>query len=125
MTAKEGSPFDCDSCTEHDQVSRNCSNLKGLTESARAVEAYTPDVVAEHADRYALKVFRLGGLRLYECPISYVTIDTAEMMRLVYLMAGSQGLLHAGGWGDQPYWLVEAYEIYHAESAAFIEDKNQ
>jgi hypothetical protein len=36
-------------------------------------------------------------------------------MRLVYLIEGSGSLLHAGGWGDQPVWLVEAFEVFSLE----------
>jgi len=86
------------------------------------VEEYTPEVTREHRARGARKVFRLGGLRLYECPLSYMTVDTAEVMSLVYLVDGSGTLLHPGGWGAQPAWLVESYEIYRVESARSIKD---
>jgi hypothetical protein len=69
------------------------------------------------------KVFRLGDLRLYECPLSYISADTVEIMRLVYLMDGSGRLLHTGGWGAQPYWLIEAYEIYKSETFREIKEK--
>jgi hypothetical protein len=45
-------------------------------------------------------------------------------MRLVYLMDGSDTLLHPGGWGAQPYWLVEAHEIYKSETFREIKDKD-
>ncbi|MFQ5465534.1 MAG: hypothetical protein ACE5EI_06365 [Thermodesulfobacteriota bacterium] len=88
------------------------------------MEEYTPEVTREHLGRGAKKVFRLGGLRLYECPLSYMTVDTAEVMRLVYLVDGSGALLHPGGWGGQPAWLVEACELYRVESARNIKDKS-
>ena len=56
-------------------------------------------------------------MRLYECPLSYITADTWEVLRLVYLMDDSPGLLNPGGWGAQPFWLVEALEIFRAECA--------
>ncbi len=71
----------------------------------------------------AKKVFRLGQLRLYECPLSYIGADTAEMMRLVYLMDGSGSLIHPGGWGAQPYWLIEAHEIYKSETFKELKDE--
>ncbi|VAW37799.1 hypothetical protein MNBD_DELTA02-725 [hydrothermal vent metagenome] len=66
--------------------------------------------------RPAQKVFTLGDIRLYECPVSYISRDTVELMRLVYLIDGSKGLLYSGGWGDQPAWLVEAVEAFRMET---------
>ena len=81
---------------------------------------YTSEVVEEHGERGAKKVFRLGDIRLYECPLSYLTPDTAEVMRAVYMADGSAALLVPGGWGGQPHWFVEACEIYRAERAGVL-----
>jgi len=107
-----------------DRARRNCNNRLGLSDEARAVDAYTPGVRAELEESGAKKVFRLGDIRLYECPLSYLTLDTAELMRLVYLIDGSGRLLHAGGWGAQPFWLVEAYGIYKSEAVKEVKDKS-
>jgi hypothetical protein len=123
LTAKDGSPFKCEECSERDREARNCFNHRGLTENARAVTAYTTEVTDEHGEKGAKKVFRLGEIRLYECPVSYITADTAELMRLCYLLEGSGALLHPGGWGAQPPWLIEAYEIYKFESVKEIEGR--
>ncbi|MBI5344764.1 MAG: hypothetical protein HZB83_05430 [Deltaproteobacteria bacterium] len=124
MTAKDGSPFRCEDCGEKDRADRNCLNRLGLSDDTRAVREYTDDVKMELKEKNARKVFSLGNLRLYECPLSYVTEDIAEIMRLVYLMDASGHLLHQGGWADQPCWLIEAYEIYRVEHAENIRRLN-
>ncbi len=43
-------------------------------------------------------------------------------MRLVYLVEDTSLLLYGGGWGDQPFWLVEAFEIYKYEAHKFIKE---
>lgn len=85
---------------------------------------YTPGINEEHGERGAKKVFRLGDIRLYECPLSYLTPDTAEMMRAVYMAEGSSALLLPGGWGAQPHWFVEASEIHRAERAGGIKENS-
>lgn len=120
-TAKDGSPFDCEECTETDQQTRNCFNRKGLSDGARAVTGFTEDIVEEHKDKGAGKVFRLADIRLYECPLSYLSTDTADLMRLVYLVDGSNHLYCRAGWAGQPCWLVEAYEIYKNERVRHME----
>lgn len=59
----------------------------------------------------------LGDLRFYECPLSYITPETIDIMRHVYRTAETNQLPYAGGWGDQPTWFVEAYDIYRQELA--------
>ncbi|MEE9614851.1 MAG: hypothetical protein V3W31_07900 [Thermodesulfobacteriota bacterium] len=118
LASRGGSPFDCESCT--DREGRNCLNRLDLSEDARAVTVYTDEVKAELGEKGAQKVFGLGGLRLYECPLSYISRDTTELMRLIYLMDGSGHLLHPGGWGEQPAWLVEAFEVHKLESARHL-----
>ncbi len=215
MIGGDGSPFDCEKCSDRDKEQRNCLNRLGLSDEARAVTEYTWAVVEELKNplayppfinpprppfskggskdrssggnrdagsgggrygppggrrdnslsvgkgplsggvgrlpesgdglcegegklggcegvpekarskgyafrraeqRPAQKVFSLGGIRLYECPVSYISRDTVEMMRLVYLVDDSKNLLHSGGWGDQPAWLVEAVEVFRMET---------
>ncbi len=111
-----GSPFNCDTCTETDRKARNCGNYLGLSDEVLAVTEYTPLVTSEIEEKGAAKVVSLGDIRLYECPASFITLDTAELMRLTYLVESSGSLLHAGGWGEQSAWLVEAFDIYKSES---------
>ena len=83
----------------------------------RAVSDYTAEVNIEIEEKDALKVFPLSGLRLYECPISYLSSFTQEIMRLIVLIEDTGTLLYSGGWGAQPYSLVEAYYIFKEEQA--------
>lgn len=93
-----------------------------MSDEAKAFEEYTDDIKDEHKDKGAKKVFMTGKLRLYECPLSYITYDTRELMRLCYLIEDSKSLLFAGGWADQPMWFVEAFEIFRIESARNVKD---
>jgi len=104
---------------------RNCRNLKGLSEEARAVCSYTPGVKLEIEKTGAAKVISLGDLRLYECPLSYLTEETGTVVRLVFLIEDSGVLYYGGGWGDQPCWLVEAFEIYRTERGEFQKSLEQ
>ncbi|MBI4950022.1 MAG: hypothetical protein HY955_07760 [Deltaproteobacteria bacterium] len=54
--------------------------------------------------------------------MSYISWETREIVRAVYLMEGGGRLFMNGGWGDQSAWLVEAFEIFRSESAAFRKD---
>ena len=116
MLSSGGSPFNCNTCSETDRRARNCANYLGLTDETRAVTVYEPHVTSEIEERGATKVVSLGDIRLYECPVSFITIDTSELMRLTYLVESTGNLLHKGAWGAQPAWLVEAFDIYKSES---------
>lgn len=87
----------------------------------QAVEEYTDDIKQEIQQKNLKKIYNLGGLRFYTCPVSYITQDTAEIIRMVYLCEASGHLLYGGGWADQPFWFVEAYEMYKAENMKYIE----
>ncbi|MBI5491998.1 MAG: hypothetical protein HY893_03600 [Deltaproteobacteria bacterium] len=105
-------------------AARNCSNRLGLSEEARAVEEYSPQIKGELMEKGAAKVFSLGDLRLYECPLSYIMVETAGVIRLIFLLDSTGHLLFSGGWAMQPYWLAEAYEIFKRESARAKEKEN-
>ena len=115
-------PFDCAICTDTDRAERNCLNRLGLSEDVRAVVQYTDEVKDEIKGKGAKRVAGLGAVRLYECPLSYITVDTREMMNLVFLVGDTGHLLHQGGWAEQPAWLVEAYQIYRVENARRLKD---
>lgn len=96
--------------------SLNCGNRKGLSDEARAVTKYTPEVTQEHKKTGAGKVFAsLGDIRLYECPLTYITAETWEVIRLAYMTESTGHLYFRGGLADQPFWLIEAIEICKAE----------
>ncbi|MFQ5442705.1 MAG: hypothetical protein ACE5EB_08295 [Thermodesulfobacteriota bacterium] len=50
--------------------------------------------------------------------------ESWEVIRLVYLIESTGQLLFEGGWGCQPFWLVEAYERYRVESFKRLKEKN-
>lgn len=72
-------------------------------------------MISEHEEKNAGKVFSLGSIRLYECPLTYLTAETSEVMRMVSLADSSGNLPFDGGWTAQPMWFVEAYEIFRRE----------
>lgn len=119
-----GSPFTCSNCAEADKKERNCSNFKGLSETARAVAAYDPEISEELKASGSAKVISLGDLRLYECPLSYISEESFRMMRTVFMMESSERLYFDGGLADQPCWAVEAFEIYQSEKARLAGEKN-
>ena len=108
---------------DKDRVARNCCNGLELSDEALAVKDYTDEVKAELSEKNAQKVFTLGSLRLYECPLSYISEVTREVMQTVFLMDSTKRLLFAGEWGEQPAWLVETYGIFLTESAAYLKDR--
>lgn len=80
------------------------------------VTEYTDEIKIEIEEKGAAKVFSLSGLRFYECPLSLITAESWDIVRLVYLVSESGCLLNNGGWAGQPAWLVEALEIYRTET---------
>jgi len=120
---RHASPFACETCTDRDKEARNCCNLLGLSDEALAVADYTDEVKAELLSMQAQKVFTLGDLRLYECPLSFITEETREVIQMVFLMDSTKRLLFTGEWGDQPAWLVEVYGIFLSESALYMKDR--
>lgn len=79
------------------------------------------ETVEELRGKGAEKVLALGDIRLYECPLSYITEETAGLMRVVFLIDSTGQLLFGGGWAEQPFWLAEAYEIYRNEKKRIID----
>ncbi len=122
MTDGKG-PFSCEACSESDKGMRNCFNVRGLSERARALSKYDEDVVSEHKKNTAKKVFTLGDIRLYECPLSYITSDTRGILRVLYMADFLGTLVLAGGIAEQPCWFIEAVEIYGVESAKALKEK--
>ena len=111
---RDSSPFDCGTCSDKQRLESNCGNADGLSGDARGFEDYTDEIKEElgKGKRFKLAV---GGFKFYECPLTYITEETWQLIRLVHLIDTSGHLLHSGGWANQPQWLVEAYEIYKQE----------
>lgn len=76
---------------------------------------YTDEIITEHKDSALKKVFSLGDIRLYECPLTYINAESWGIIRLTYMTESTGHLYYDGGLGSQPCWLVEALEIYKAE----------
>ena len=81
------------------------------------VTEYTPDVIDEHKVKKAGKIWGLGDIRLYECPLTYITAETNEIASQCYRTEDSKRLLFQGEWAEQPYWFIEAVDIHKAEQA--------
>jgi hypothetical protein len=73
------------------------------------------------AHKKAIKLFVLGDIRLYECPLSWITEESWEICRMIYLAMDTHTLYAAGGWADQPVWFVQAFELLRVELAHWRE----
>jgi len=122
---RDGNPFNCRDCGERDKQLRNCGNIKELSEDTKAITEWTDEIKDEIKDKKATKVFSLGDIRLYECPYTYIANDTWEIIRLCYFIDDTKHLLFSGGWSEQPFWLMEAWEIYKTECAKQIKEINK
>lgn len=71
----------------------------------------------EHKEKGAQKVWNLVDLGLYECPLTYITTETHEIVRQLYRTEDTKRLLFQGDWTDQPVWFVEAYDVFKEEQA--------
>ncbi len=102
------------------RAARNCSNRLGLSDEARIVDGFTETLAEEIGRSGAVKVFSIGDIRFYECPLTALSADTFEVIGIVYLTESSGTLYFGGGWADQPHWLVEAYGIYKRERYEYL-----
>lgn len=94
---------------------RNCNNLLRLSDESRAFLKSSEWIDHEILSKDATKVHTLGEVRLYECPLTYITRDTADMIRMAYLAESTSKLFTSGGVGDQPSWFVKAFELCKIE----------
>ncbi len=69
----------------------------------------------------ARKVAVLGDIRLYECPLSYITAETGEILQVVFLVTETHIPFFPGGWAEQPHWLSEAVALYKKEVLEWTE----
>ncbi len=70
----------------------------------------------------AEKVASLAGVRFFECPALLITPETHDLLWALHLV--EQGhLLWPGGWADQPYWLIQAQDVYKHELRDWHEQK--
>lgn len=64
-------------------------------------------------------------IRLYECPLTWITEETGELLRMLRLVKDTSVPPLAGGWADQPAWFVEAFDIYTREIADWQKEQAQ
>ena len=57
--------------------------------------------------------------------MTWITPETNNILRMVYLARDSGVLYSHGGWEDQPDWFREAYEIVRQEIMAWEKKKNK
>jgi len=73
----------------------------------------------------AAKTATLHGVRLFECPVGWISQETHEIMRAIFLVEQTGRLLWPGEWADQPAWLVQAFEIYGSLKAEWHRPKEE
>jgi len=112
QSAKGDTGFDCANCSDRDKQIRNCGNRLGLTETGITKEDTTPDLVRQIKKSGVSKVWKVGPVRLYECPLSWIKQQTHTIIETLFLVADSPALLFDGGWMKQPNWFVEANKIF-------------
>ena len=59
-------------------------------------------------------VWKLGDLKLYECPLTWITRETALLMKWL-CFEEKPVKVFPGEWIDQPVWYIEAIEILNSE----------
>lgn len=112
QSAKGDPGFKCDDCGDRDKEIRNCGNKIGLIETI--FEGKTaPDLELRQIKKTGVsKVWKLGPVRLYECPLSWIKQQTHTIIDTLFSVADSPALLFDGGWMRQPNWFVEAWKIF-------------
>lgn len=82
------------------------------------MDVYTAAITDELKRKRCRKVLGLGGIRLYECPLSYFDEETQRIIGLVFRLEGAKLPYFDGGLASQPCWLMEAVEIFGNERSA-------
>lgn len=95
-----------------------------MSDEARAVREYTPEIRAELALKSCRKAAGLGDIRLYECPESFFDGETMMMIGIVFMVECTGRLYFDGGIADQPCWLVEAMQIFNTERVRSMDERN-
>jgi len=71
--------------------------------------------------KFPTTVWKLGELKLYECPLTWITADTYKILELLFIEENPTRIFQ-GTWLDQPKWWLEAIQIYKHEKLANIRD---
>jgi hypothetical protein len=67
-----------------------------------------------HKGKFPAAVFKLGNIKLYECPLTWISKDTSKIMKMLFL-EDNPPLIFPGTWLDQPQWYMESIHIYRNE----------
>jgi hypothetical protein len=111
-------PFDCKTCK--DKIGRNCKNRKKLEYTVIQDFNFAEKAWRKKNAKHAPKVFRFKDLRLYECPVSYITNETRILLELLF-SEEHPPFIFPGGWLDQPVWWIEAIQIYKTEKKQWLQ----
>lgn len=112
-------PFSCLDCKDQDKQARNCGNRLDLDLTDVIWKEYDEGERKRIAQAFkkagANKVINLGDIRLYECPLTWVTEESWDICRMLYLAQDTHVLYAGGGWANQPVWFMQAFELFRAE----------
>jgi len=75
----------------------------------------------KYIGKFPKTVFKLGGIYLYECPLSWITKDTKRIMEYLFIEE-TPTRIYPGQWPDQPKWWLEAIQIYKHEKLNKVKD---
>ncbi len=105
--------YDCNTCTARDK--RNCGNQIGYRQTLWLKEEWK-DLPTDirHVEKW-------DDLKLLECPLSVITAQSWEILRIVNSTINGEGditvLPYEGAFLDQPQWYRQAVEIVRRERA--------
>lgn len=111
--------YRCDDCAQ--QTKRNCHNAKGYRDPlARKDEWKEWPASLRHVEKW-------GDLKLFACPLSTITAQTWQVLRIVNQTTDADGCIrqlpYPGAYLDQPLWYRQAVEIVTKERAEHRKDE--
>lgn len=122
-------PFDCLTCKLKNE--HNCGNRFKLIDPVvqqKGLEPYpvwqAQDIKKKipHTGKFPPKVWHLEDLKLYECPRTWITTETIQLIKLLHLEE-TPPKLFPGTWLDQPAWWLDVIDIYKIELAKYQRKK--
>jgi hypothetical protein len=103
--------YKCQGCQKQEQ--RNCHNRKGYAEPLLLLPEW-PELPAsvKHVEKW-------GDLKILACPMSTITSQTWEILRIVDVTLDAEGniacLPYPGAYLEQPIWYRQAVDIVRRE----------
>jgi hypothetical protein len=123
-------PFDCATCEQ--QKEHNCNNRYRLIQPVIQKQGVGPlplwiaqDLKSKlpHTGPFPPKVWSITDLYFYECPKTWITNETMQLIDLLYL-EDTPTKIFPGTWLDQPKWWLEVIKIFKHETAEYYKAKN-